>query len=153
MFVTLGVLAWIFIVRRRNKDTTPISTSTKSRPPSITYLADTERAQDRPDQIRSPKLSPPPAYSPGSMKSSSASDKKATPTLNVEIDHDANESATLPSPIRSASFNPSAKTQSFGSRISSRMSTGAKKLYVHPSSLHSARPKLELTHFVDPVQD
>jgi hypothetical protein len=87
------------------------------------------------------------------MKSSSASDKKATPTLNVDIDRDANESATLPSPIRSASFNPSVKTQSFSSRISSRMSTGAKKLYVHHSGSHSARPKLELTHFIDPAQD
>jgi hypothetical protein len=155
--VTLGVFAWILIVRRRNKDTAQTSTSTKSQLSSTAVahrlrkrepanLVDLERAQGQVNQIPSPKLSPPPAYSPRIMKSSSPSNKKSTPPLNVDIVLDAEP--TLPSPLRSASFNPSTKTQSIGSRISSRMSGGARKLYVHPSSRHSVRLRLELTHFI-----
>jgi hypothetical protein len=135
--LTLCVFAWIFVVRRRNKDTTHTSTSTKSHPSSSTvahrpqkskaiHIADLEQAQDQTDQIHSQRLSPPPVYSPGLMKSSSAPGKKSAPPLNVDVGRDAEP--TLPSPLRSASFNPSTKTQSIGSRISSRMSAGAKKL-------------------------
>ena len=153
--MTLGLLAWISIVRRRNKNIAHTSTSTKPRAssstaahqprkPEPTHLTDSEQAQDQVNQTPSPKLSPPPAYSPRLMKSSSVSNKKSTPSLNVDIDCDTEP--TLPSPIRSASFNPSAKTQSIGSRLSSRVSVGAKKLYALPSSRYSDRPRLELTH-------
>lgn len=144
--VTLGVLAWVFIVRRRNKGTSPTSASTKSQPSSTTRPTDPEKAQGLTNQATPSELSPPPAYSLGSMKNSSASNKKSTPALNVNIDRGEDESTTLPSPLRSASFNPSAKTDSISSRISSRMSTGAKRLYVH-SGWHSMSLRLELTHF------
>lgn len=146
--VTLGVFAWIFIIRR-NKDTTHThtSTSTKPQPPSLSSQPrKQEEAQDQANQIPSPKPSPPPAYSPGLMKSPSTSNKKSTPPLNVDIGR--NTEPTLPSPLRSASFNPSTKTQSIGSRISSRMSAGSGKLYVYRSSWHSMRSKLELTHLI-----
>lgn len=144
ILVTLGVLAWrlILIVWRRNKGAPPTPSSTKfplsptaivhlpQKPESI-YLADTERGQDYANRIPSTKFSPPPAYSPRLMKSSPTSNKKSTPTLNLDVNCDAE--ATQPSPIRSASFNPNTKTQSLSSRISSRMSIGAKKLYVHLS--------------------
>lgn len=97
--LTLGVLAWVFIIRRRNK------------------------AQGQTNQ----ELSPPPAYSPRSMKNSSPSNKTSAPTLNIDVDRGGDESTTLPSPLRSASFNPSTKTDSISSRVSSRMS-GAKRL-------------------------
>jgi hypothetical protein len=143
--VTLGGLIWVFIVRRRNKDNASTSSSTKSQFSSTAavFLPQRPESVHYANQIPSPKLSPPPAYSPGLMTSSSASNKKSTPVLDLDVNCDAE--ATLPSPIRSASFNPSAKTQSLGSRISSRMSLGAKKLYVHPSGWYSAWPKLELT--------
>jgi len=136
--LTLGVLAWRLIVWRRNRGAPPTPSSTKFplsptaivhllQKPEPIYLADTERGQDYANRIPSPKLSPPPAYSPRlMMKSSPTSNKKSTPTLNLDVNCDAE--ATQPSPIRSASFNPNTKTQSFSSRISSRMSIGAKKL-------------------------
>lgn len=96
------------------------------------YLAGSEQAQDQANQIPSPKISPSSAYGLGLMKSLSTFSKKSTPPLNVDVNRDAE--STLPSPLRSASFNPSTKTQSIGSRISSRISAGGKKLYVRPSS-------------------
>lgn len=130
--VTLGVLAWVFIVRRRKEGTSPTSSPTKSQSSPTTCPTDPEKAQDQTNQGTPSELSPPPAYSTGSMKNSSASNKKSTPTLNVDVDRGGDESATLPSPLRSASFNASTKTDSISSRISSHMSTGAKRLYVHP---------------------
>lgn len=142
ILMTLGVLAWRLIAWRMNKGAPPTPSSTKfplsptaivhlPQKPEPIYLADTERGQDYANRIPLPKLSPPPAYSPRLMKSSLTSNKKSTPTLNLDVNCDAE--ATQPSPIRSASFNPNTKTQSFSSRISSRMSIGAKKLYVHLS--------------------
>lgn len=135
LYLTLGVFAWIFIVRRRNGVAARTSASTKSQPSSSTHarqlrkpepanLVDLKRAHGQANQILSPTLPPPPAYSPGLTKSSSH--KKSTPPLNVEVDLD--KESTLPSPLRSASFNPSPKTQSIGSRISSRVSVGTKTL-------------------------
>lgn len=115
--LTLGVLAWVFIIRRRNKGTSPTSASSTTRP------TDPEKAQGQTNQ----ELSPPPAYSPRSMKNSSPSNKTSAPTLNIDVDRGGDESTTLPSPLRSASFNPSTKTDSISSRVSSRMS-GAKRL-------------------------
>ena len=135
--LTLGALGWIFIVRRRNKGTAHTSTSTKSQSSSATLARKIQKPEPTNPvdlgraQGLSPTLLPPPAYSPGMTKSSSPSNKKSTPPLNVEVDFDIEP--TLHSPLRSASFNPSPKTQSIGSRISSRMSGGAKNLYVNPS--------------------
>lgn len=102
--LTLGVLAWVFIIRRRNK------------------------AQDQTHQGDPSEPPPPPAYSPRLMRNSSASSKKSAPTLNIDVGREGDESTNLPSPLRSASFNPSAKTDSTNSRVSSRMSAGAKRL-------------------------
>lgn len=123
--LTLGVLVWVFIIRRRNKGGSPAPASTKSQPSPAT---DPEKAQDQTNQVTLSELSSPPAYSPGSMKNSSPSNKRSTPALNVDVDRGGDESTTLPSPLRSASFNPSTKTDSIASRISSRMSAGAKRL-------------------------
>ena len=134
--VTLGILTWRFIVWRRDKCAPLAPTSIKFPPPPTivhlpqklkpTHLTDTEKGQDYANQTPSP----PPAYSPGPMKSSPASNRKSTPALSLNVT-DCGTEETLPSPLRSASFNPSSKTQSWSSRISSRMSTDAKKLYVH----------------------
>lgn len=130
--LTLGALAWIFIVRRRKITTIPTSTTTVSEPPTPVahlprkpepaHIANLEKAQD---QQTDPIPSPPPAYSPGLMKNSSTSSKKSTPTLNIDVERET-DAATLPSPLRSASFNPS--TKSISSRLSSRMSTSTRKL-------------------------
>jgi len=135
--VTLGILTWGLIFWRRDKNTPLTPASTKLLPPSTTavhlsqkpkptHVADTEKSQDYANQI----LSPPPAYSPRLMKSSPASNKKSTPALSLNTT-DCDTEETQPSPLRSASFNPSSKTQSWSSRIPSRMSTGTKKLYAH----------------------
>lgn len=139
---TLGVLTWGFIIWRRNRGTpssTPASTKFPLSPtavvdlpqkPEPTHLVDTEKGQDYTNQTHSPKPSLPPTYLPRLMMSSPPSNKKSTPALNLDVNYEAEP--TQPSPLRSASFNPRAKTQSFSSRISSRMSMAAKKLYVDP---------------------
>ncbi|KAF9652884.1 hypothetical protein BDM02DRAFT_3108515 [Thelephora ganbajun] len=131
--LTLGILTWRFIVWRKNKGTTPTSVPSRSslspttvvhlsQKPEPTYLVDPEKGRDYENQIPSPKPLPLPVL----MKASPPSNKKSTPALNLDVNCDAE--ATQPSPLRSASFNPNTKTQSFSSRISSRMSMGAKKL-------------------------
>lgn len=138
--MALGVLTWRFIVWRRDKDTAPTPTSTKfplsptafvhlPRKPEPIRLASAGKGQNYAIQVPSPNPSPPPAYSPRLMKSSPASNKKLAPALSLDVSCDAE--VAQPSPLRSTSFNSSAKTQSFGSRLSSRMSMGAKKLYVY----------------------
>jgi len=133
----IGAFAWMFIVRRRNKGTAHSSASAKSQPfPTTvahqprklepTHPVGSRQAQDQTNQILSPKPSPSPAYSPGLVKVSSASNKKSAPPLNVDVDLEVKQ--TLPSPLRSVSFKPTTKTWSIGSRISSRVSVGAKKL-------------------------
>ena len=152
--VTSGALAWK-TVWRRNKNDPPTSTSAKfllsptavfyfPQKPEPTHLADTERGLDYANRNPSPKSSPPPAYSPRLMKTSSA--KKSTPALSLDVS--CNAEATQLSPLRSASFNPSTKTQSL------HMSVGAKKLYVDLSSWHSEQRRCELTHhFTLPAPD
>ena len=132
ILVTLGVLAWRFIVRRGNKDAPLAPPSTKFPPPRLlqkpkpTHFAASVKGQDYANQIHSP----PPAYSPESMKSPPISNKKSAPVLNLNIT-DCDIEETQPSPLRSASFNPSLKTQSWTSRVSSRISMGTKKLYAN----------------------
>lgn len=129
--VALGVLAWRLIIWKRNRSSPPTSTSTKLLPSPTTIVF---------------PASPPPAYSPGLMKTSPTSPKKSTPALSLDVNCDVE--ATEPSPIRSASFNPSTKTQSISSRVSSRMSVGAKKLYVDHSSWHSIQRRYQLIHLI-----
>lgn len=137
--VTLGVLTRRLISWGRSKVALPALTSTKfsfslttvvhlPQKPEPTHFADTEKGQDYANQVPSP----PPAYSLGPIMSSSASNKKSTPALSLDVNCDAE--ANLHSPLRSASSSPSTKTQSFSSRASLRMSMGAKKLYVDLSS-------------------
>ena len=149
--VTLGVLTWRLIAWGRNKVTPPLTRFTFSpttvvhlpQKPEQTHLADTEEGQDYAFQAPSAKPLPPPVYSPGPMMSSSTSNKKSTPTLKLDVSCDAE--ATLSSPL---SFSSSTKTQSFSSHTSSRMSMGAKKLYVDLSGRHSARRRPGLMCFI-----
>lgn len=138
--MTLGVVIWRLIVWRRNKGTPHTLTSTRfplslstivhlPQKPDPTHLVDTEKSQDCFNQIHSPKPSLPPAYSPGPMENSTASSRKSAPALKLDVNCDRETTQT--SPLRSASVNPITRTQSFSSRLSSRMSMGAKKLYVH----------------------
>lgn len=125
----LAVLAWKFIIWRRNERTPPTSTSAKlfhsstfvihlPWKPEPTHLVRNEK-----DRAFATKIPPiPPADCPGPMKNPPA--KKSIPTLKLDVSCDAE--ATQQSPLRSASFNPVTKTQS----VSSRTSKGAKKLYV-----------------------
>jgi hypothetical protein len=152
--VTLGTLGWRFIVWRRDKDPPLAPASTKFSPPpptavhlpqesTLTHLADTEKGQDYTSRIPPP----PPAYSPGLVRSSPASNKKSTPALILNVaDFDTEE--TRPSPLRPVSFNPSPKTQSWSSRATSRMSTGAKKLYAHLHGRYSTQRRLDLKHLL-----
>ena len=123
--LTLGILTWRFIVWRRNKDAPPTTAVDLPQKPEPIHLADTEKDRDYADKIPSP----PPAYNPGLMKSS-PTPNKPTLALNLNVtDCDTGEAQL--SPLRSVSFNLSSKTQSWSSRVSSRVSTGAKKLYAH----------------------
>lgn len=114
---TLGILTWGLVAWRRDKNTPLTPASTKLPPPSTTavhlsqkpkptHLADTEKSQDHANQILSPSL----AYSPRLMESSPTSNK-STPALSLNVT-DCDTEETQPSPLRSASFNPSSKTQS-----------------------------------------
>jgi len=133
--VTLGVVIWRFIVwRNKSTASTPASTRFPPSPTTIvrlpqtpdpTHLAYMGKFQDYTNRIPSPNPSLPPVYSPGPTKSSPTSSKKSTPSLSLDVNCEAER--TQPSPLRSASFNPSIKTQLFSS---SRVSMGAKKLYV-----------------------
>lgn len=132
--VTLGVLVWRFIAWRRNKSTPSALTSTPAtvvrlpREPEPTHPADTEKGLDYAHQVPSKKFLSPPTYSSESMKGSPSTDK-SPPALNLDVS--CGTGTTQRSPLRSASFNPSAKTQSLSSRISARMSVDTKKLYVN----------------------
>lgn len=122
--LTLGILTWRFIVWRRNKDAPSTTAVYLPQKPEPIHLADTEKGRDYVDKIPSP-----PAYNPGLMKSSPAPNK---PTLALDLNvTDCNVGEAQLSPLRSVSFNLSSKTQSWSSRVSSRVSTGAKKLYAH----------------------
>lgn len=123
--LTLGILTWRFIIWRRNKDTPPTTTVHLPQKPELIHLADTEKGPDYADKIPLP----PPAYNPGLVKSS-PTPSKPTPALNLNVtDCDTGEARL--SPLRSLSFNLSSKAQSWSSRVSSRVSTGAKKLYAY----------------------
>ena len=132
--VTIGVLLWRFIVWRRFKNTPSALTSTPAtvvhlpREPEPTHPADSEKGLDYAHKTPSKKFLSPPTYTPGSMEGSPSTDK---PPLALNLDVSCGTATAQRSPLRSASFHPSAKTQSLSSRISARMSVDTKKLYVN----------------------
>lgn len=132
--VTIGVLVWRFIVWRRLKNTPSALTSTAAtvvhlpREPEPAHPADSEKDLDYTHQFPSDKFLSPPTYTPGPMEGTPSTDK---PPLSLNLDVSCGTAATQRSPLRSASFHPSAKTQSLSSRISARMLVDTKKLYVN----------------------
>ena len=136
---------WRFIVWRRNKNTpsdlaSPTATVVHlPQNPDSTHPVHTEKGLEQ--------KSLPPSYSPEPMAGSPSSIEKFIPPLNLDVS--CGTGAAQRSPLRSASFHPNAKTQSFSSRISARMSVDTKKLYVD----YLRRRRHELTHSVPPAPD
>lgn len=148
--MTLGVLIWRFIIWRRDMGVPATASSTKSQlsPTTVAHLPQKPESTHPADPEKGRKFnnrtsgSKPPAYKLGLRESSPPSGKKPTPALHLDVSCDSG--VKLPSPLRSASFNP--KTQSLTSRISARISMGSKKLYVHCPCSSSSACRLKLTY-------